>query len=140
MYISDDGLDGADQTGLVSGLFKEGLNHVDRGCFSLGSGDTDHLQRIRRITVPCGGDHRHRQTCIFNADNRHRVRHIHRLLYNQRRRFALRCLPCIGVPVGYRAPDTEKQRVLSDLPRIIGDIGNIRILRSGNNRIVKTLQ
>ena len=52
MSLTDDGLDGSDEAYLVARGFENGFDHVSSCCFSLGSGNTDDFQFLRRVIVP----------------------------------------------------------------------------------------
>ena len=75
--ISDEGMNGADDTGFMAGMVKDMCCYMGGGCLPVGTGQGDHAH------FPCGiiKEKRyhifHSLPCIFDIYHSHRRRHIY---------------------------------------------------------------
>ena len=121
MSLTDDGLDGSDEAYLVARGFENGFDHISSCCFSLGSGNTDDFQLLRRVIVPGCGNQGHRVAGIFDLDHGNGLRYLHRLLHQKSDSAFLCHFSGICVSIRHSSPDAEKKRPGNYLSGIIGD-------------------
>lgn len=108
--ISDDCLDGSDQTHFVTGIFQNGFYHVSRCGFSFCSGDSDHTQLISRIII-VGCCHKcHRIPAVLYLDYCHILRHFYRFFHNNCLRSLSGYTFCKCMTIHNGTTDTDKKR------------------------------
>ena len=118
-FIPYNGFNRSDQPHLISRVFQDRFHHISGSGFALGSGNTDRLQLLRRISEPCGRDKSHGVTGIFHTDHCDVRRNLNIFLHHKS--FYPFCKD-VGnklMSVRDRAPDTDEEGTLPGLPGIV---------------------
>ena len=140
MFLSDNSLNGADQTNLISGILKDGFHHIGCGCFSLGSGDTDGFELFCRMSEPCCGNKGHGVAGILYLDHCHILRCLHRFFHDKCLRTLCHNIRYEFMSIHNRTSDADKKAPFFYFTGIIYNRRNLLLCTSLKAFVFKMFQ